>query len=77
MYNDFLTIYDVGLILGYKRSASQKLIAELNKELEEKGYRFIKGKVNKKYFASRFFLTEKDINERLKEASELELQKNA
>lgn len=76
MYNEFLSIEDVGLILGYKRSASQKLIAELNKELEQKGYRFVKGKVNRKYFADRFFLNESDINQRLKESREFELQTN-
>ncbi|MBC1565078.1 hypothetical protein [Listeria booriae] len=77
MFKDFLTIEDVGKVLGYGNSASQKAIADLNKELQAKGYRIVRGKINKKYFAERYFLNVSDIDKTISEVWENELQANA
>ncbi|EUJ33124.1 transcriptional regulator [Listeria floridensis FSL S10-1187] len=76
MFNNFLTIKEVGIILGFKKSASQKVISELNAELRDKGYRTIQGKINKDYFAERYFLNVEDIEKMLKESIDYELQTN-
>ncbi|WP_185622099.1 hypothetical protein [Listeria booriae] len=77
MYKDFLTVEDVGIILGYKKSAARKAIADLNDELQEEGYRVVRGKINKKYFAKRYFLSEIDIDKTISEVFSNGLQANA
>ena len=46
----FLTAQEVADILGISKSASYKIIAELNKELKTKGYYIVCGKVNRRFF---------------------------
>ena len=48
MQNDFVT----GSLAN---SAAEKIIANLNSELEKKGYLVLKGKVPTKYFVERFY----------------------
>ncbi len=49
-------VNEVMSLLGVGRTMAYKCIAELNKELEEKGYLVIRGKVPKKYLEERFCL---------------------
>lgn len=51
----FYQVEDVMRILGVSRSKAYKIMQEMNKELNEKGYFTISGKVPKKYFVERFY----------------------
>ncbi|MBE6016692.1 MAG: transcriptional regulator [Lachnospiraceae bacterium] len=51
-----LGVKEVMSLLGIGRTQAYKYIAELNQELEEKGYLTVKGKVPKKYLEKRFGL---------------------
>ena len=42
-------------MLSISRSHGYKIIRELNRELQEKGYRTITGKVSCKYFDEKFY----------------------
>lgn len=46
----FVTAQDVSEIMGVSISVAYKLVASLNKELKEKGFYTISGKVNRRYF---------------------------
>ncbi len=46
----FLTADDVSKIMSISKAMSYRVISELNKELSEKGYLTIHGRVSKKYF---------------------------
>lgn len=46
---------DVAQIMGCSKSHAYTLIRKLNKELEEKGYLFVNGKINSKYFNERVY----------------------
>ncbi|MBR1444957.1 MAG: DNA-binding protein [Firmicutes bacterium] len=46
----FVTAQDVSEIMGISISKSYKIISALNKELKEKGFYTISGKVNRRYF---------------------------
>lgn len=46
----FLTADDVSKIMSISKAMSYRVISELNKELSEKGYLTIRGRVSKKYF---------------------------
>lgn len=54
----FYRVEDVMQLLGYSRSKSYKVIAQLNRELKEKGYCTCDGRVNRRYFERRFGLEE-------------------
>ena len=51
----FYTVVDVMALLGVSRSKAYKIIQNLNKELDKKGYITIAGKVPKKYFSEKFY----------------------
>lgn len=51
---------DVACKLGVSRSSAYKIIRNLNQELKEKGYLVVVGKVSKRYFMSRYYLTSTD-----------------
>lgn len=55
MNEKFLEVGDVMQILGISRSASYKLMRQINSELEKKGYIVIRGKVSRKYFEERIY----------------------
>lgn len=76
MDKDFLSNKDVCTVLGLKRSASQKIIQKLNEELELKGFKTVRGRINKRYFAERYFLNVNEIDNSLKVANQIELQPN-
>lgn len=46
----FLSAKDVAEILGVAESTAYRLVASLNKELKEKGFYTVSGKVNRRYF---------------------------
>lgn len=50
----FYNVKDVMRILDYSKSKAYKVIATLNKELEEKGYITRRGYVIKRYFNRRY-----------------------
>lgn len=53
---DFLNANDIKEILEIKDSTAYAIIRKLNKQLQEKGYETIRGKVNKKYFLEKYNL---------------------
>lgn len=54
----FYRVEDVMRLLGYSRSKSYKVIAQLNRELKEKGYCTCDGRISRRYFDRRFGLEE-------------------
>lgn len=59
MTGTFLTKEDVSAILGVSGSNAYKIIADLNRELESKGYLTVKGKVVAAYFEERYMYKQK------------------
>lgn len=51
----YLTASEVAEILGVSKPKAYKIIAEMNKDLERKGYLIIRGKVSKKYFLEHMY----------------------
>ena len=52
--NNFMRVNDVAKELGMSVSHAYKIMQRLNKELREKGYMIIAGRVNRKYFMEKF-----------------------
>ena len=50
-----LTATDVAKILGMSKPYCYKVIAKLNKQLEQDGYMTISGKISKAYFEEKFY----------------------
>lgn len=46
---------EVAAILGISRTSAYSVIKELNRELIEKGYMTVTGRVSKDYFEARYF----------------------
>lgn len=46
---------EVAAILGISRTSAYSIIKELNRELTEKGYMTVTGRVSKDYFEMRYF----------------------
>ena len=53
--NFLMTAEEVMEELGVSRAFAYKLIQKMNKELAEKGYTVINGKVSRKYFEEQFY----------------------
>ncbi len=51
----FYFVEDIMALTGLSKSKSYKIIAQLNRELEEAGYCTIAGRVAKSYFKKRFY----------------------
>jgi predicted CoA-binding protein len=51
----FITVKEIGEVLGVSESKSYGIVRDLNKELADKGYMVIPGRVNRKYFEERFY----------------------
>lgn len=51
----YYTKEDVMQLLGVKVDMAYKVIRKLNKELDEKGYITVAGRVSKKYFDERYY----------------------
>ena len=58
----FMTAEDVANELGTSKAFAYKLIKELNKEMEEKGYITLAGKVNRNYFHEKMYRGERKEN---------------
>ena len=52
--NSFMKVNDVAKELGISVSHAYKIMQQLNRELKEKGYMTIAGRVNRKYFIEKF-----------------------
>lgn len=57
MENDnlFMSAEDIAKITGMSEQYAYKLIKQLNRELEQKGYFTIRGRIRKQYFEERFY----------------------
>ena len=53
--NSFYKVNDIKEILGISDSKAYKIIQQLNKELKEKGYITIAGRVPIKYFKEKYY----------------------
>lgn len=53
--SSFYRVDDIKEILGISTSKAYKVIQQLNKELKEKGYITIAGKVPIKYFKEKYY----------------------
>ncbi len=51
----FYKVEDVAAMLGVSKSKAYAIIRNLNKELSEKGFVTISGKVSKQYFSEKFY----------------------
>ena len=51
----FYNVEDVMTMLMISKSHAYKIIREMNRELQEKGYRTITGKVSCQYFDEKFY----------------------
>ena len=56
--NSFLTALEIAKILNCSIARGYKTVRELNEELEEKGYKTMRGRTSKIYFERRFGLNE-------------------
>lgn len=56
----FITVKEIGEVLGVSESKSYSLVRDLNKELSQKGYMVIPGRVSRKYFEERFYGVENE-----------------
>ena len=52
--NSIMKVNDVAKELGISVSHAYKIMQQLNRELKEKGYMTIAGRVNRKYFMEKF-----------------------
>ncbi|MBC2576552.1 DNA-binding protein [Peptostreptococcus canis] len=52
--NYYITAQEIASITGRKEGYGYKVIRELNKELEEKGYRIVGGRTPRQYFNERY-----------------------
>ena len=51
----FYKVEDVAAMLGVSKSKAYAIIRNLNKELSDKGFVTISGKVSKQYFSEKFY----------------------
>ena len=51
----YYTVDEVKNLMGVAETKAYNIIKQLNKELEDKGYITVRGKVSKKYFNERFY----------------------
>ena len=55
MSDKFIRAEDVAKELDISKAYAYKLIQQMNSELREKGYLIIAGRINRQYFAERFY----------------------
>ena len=58
--NTFMDAHDIIEITGMPEAYAYKLIKQLNKELEEKGFITIRGRVSRQYFEERIYGVRKE-----------------
>lgn len=64
MSNTFMRVGDVAQKLGVSESYAYKVIQKLNKELKDKGYITVAGRVSKQYFLEKICYGESERTER-------------
>ena len=67
MSDKFIRAEDVAKELDISKAYAYKMIQQMNKELREKGYLTIAGRINRQYFAERFYGIRSVVNEALRE----------
>ena len=71
MSSDWLFLLDSEwLIPPGSNTKAYSIVRDLNKELEDKGYLIIPGRVSRKYFEERFYGVEQDTVKEERHASE-------
>ena len=60
----FITVKEIGEVLGVSESKSNGIVRDLNRELADKGYMVIHGRVSRKYFEERFYGVVKETEEK-------------
>lgn len=58
----FLNVNDVMKLFDVSKAYAYRLIIDLNKQLEEQGYRTIRGKVPRQYVLDCFYIKEDKLN---------------
>ena len=51
----FISVKEICQVLSVSESKSYAIVRDLNKELSDKGYMVIPGRVSRKYFEERFY----------------------
>jgi hypothetical protein len=51
----YYTVDDVTVLLGIAKPTAYKIVQQLNKELKEKGYIVVAGRISRKYFEERCY----------------------
>ena len=67
MSDKFIRAEDVAKELDISKAYAYKLIQKMNAELREKGYLTIAGRINRQYFAERFYGIKSTENGALRE----------
>lgn len=60
MESIYYTVEEVQELMNVSKPYAYKVIQQLNKEMSDKGYITVAGKVNKKYFNEKSYLNEHD-----------------
>lgn len=50
----FLYVADIMELFGCSKSRAYRVIAELNRELKNKGFLYVRGRVSRRYFEERY-----------------------
>lgn len=58
--NPLMSVDEVQKVLLVKKTSAYKIINQLNKELESKGFLTVRGKVNRTYLAERYGIKENE-----------------
>ena len=58
----FLDSKEVARLLNVSQQQAYKIIREMNKALEDKGFLTLRGRINKQYFMEQIYKSEEDIN---------------
>lgn len=58
MENPFMTAAEVAQQLGVSKGYAYKLMRQLNAELQKKGYVTVTGRLNRRYFMERLYMTQ-------------------
>ena len=58
----YYTVAEVAEIVGCKVNTAYKIVAGLNKQLKDKGYVTLQGKINKRYFHEHYLMPD-DVKE--------------
>ena len=66
----FISVREIKEMLCVSESKAYSTVRDLNKELEDKGYLIIPGRVSRKYFEERFYGVEQDTVKEERHASE-------